>query len=196
MEKIRAGIVIEMMGRPAEHIKEVIGQLMDKLGSEKGIEIDKKKVHDPKLVEQKDKEGKIIKFPEGRELYSTFAEIDLTADTVIDLVRIVFGYMPSHVEIISPEELRIENLDVSAILTEITQKLHQYDAIAKNAMMQNQMLVNKFRQMQAQGLILQEGQQQQQTGEKKKGGKKKKAVKKTNKKKKTSKKASKREIEN
>ena len=147
-EEIKANIVVEMMGRPQEHLKEVMKDLVKKLDSEKGISVNNKKIHKPKVVEQKDKEGKIIEMPEGQELYSTFSEIEIGAVEMFDLIRIIFNYMPSHVEIQSPSEFKIGNFDFASILTEITNKMHQYDAIAKNAIMQNKLLVSKLQQMQ------------------------------------------------
>lgn len=147
-EEIKASIIIEMMGRPESHIKQVMKELLEKLGQEKGVKVLEKNIHKPKKVEQKDKEGKIIKIPEGQEMYSTFSEVEIECEQLLDLIKIVFAYMPSHLEIISPTDLRINNFYFSTILTEITRKMHQYDAIAKNAIMQNQALAQRIVQMQ------------------------------------------------
>lgn len=149
-EEIKAKIIIEMMGRPAEHLEQALKDLLKKLGEEKGVKIADKKVHKPKIVDQKDKEGKPIKFEKGREVFSSFAEVELDLKDLFDLIRLIFSYMPSHIEIIRPSELRMPNFDLAAILTEITKKLHQYDAIAKNAIMQNQTLVGKIMQLEQQ----------------------------------------------
>jgi hypothetical protein len=147
-EEIKVAIVLEMMGRPAEHLKQVMEDLLKKLVDEKGITVLNKKIHEPTIVEQKDKEGNIIQQPEGKELYSTFSEVEIEAKTIMDFVRIIFTFMPSHIEILSPNKLSLDNFDLSTILSEITRKLHQYDAIAKNAMMQNQILVSKLQEIQ------------------------------------------------
>lgn len=148
MKDIKAAIIIEMMGRPAEHLKEVMKEFLKKLDSENGIKITAKKIHEPKEVTAKDNEGKIIKIDDSRKVFCTFAEIDLEAKEIFDLIRIVFEYMPSHTEVIYPEEFQFQNFDFTTILNEITKKLHNYDAIAKNALMQNQMLANKIIQVQ------------------------------------------------
>jgi len=154
MEEIKSIIIIEMMGRPPEHLRQVMKDFLKKLGSEKGVKVTNKKTHKPKLFEQKDKEGKIIEMPKGQELYSVFSEIDLETKELFDLLRIVFLYMPSHIEIISPLDLKMPNDELGGMLTEITKKLHQYDAIAKNAIMQNKILVTR---LQEQGVDVQEG---------------------------------------
>jgi len=141
-------IVIEMMGRPVDHLKQVMKDFLKRLDQEKGIKIVSKKTHNPKKVEQKDKEGQVIQVPEGKEMYSSFSEIELEVATILDLARIVFAYMPSHIEILHPTDLKMQNFDLATIFNEITKKMHQYDAISKNALMQNQMLANKLMQMQ------------------------------------------------
>jgi len=174
-DEIRAAIVIEMMGRPASHLADAMKELLKRISSEEGVKIESKKTHKPKILEQKDKEGNVIKVEGGKEMYSSFAEITLEVKHLMHLIRIVFVYMPAHIEILSPPDMSLQNFDISTILNEITKKMHGYDAIAKNAIMQNNMLVAKIRQMQA---YMQEMQ---------KGGTKK-AVKKSSKKKSSKKK--------
>jgi len=150
MEEMQVTIIIEMMGRPLDHLKDTMKELLKRLDSEQGVKVLDKKVHKPKILKQKDKEGKPIKFEKGKEMYTSFSEINLEVEHIMHLVRIVFAYMPAHIEITSPAEMRLPNFDVSTILSEVTKKLHGYDAIAKNAIMQNNMLVARMREMQAQ----------------------------------------------
>lgn len=147
MDKIKSDIIIEMLGRPKEHLRKTMKDFLKKIGAERGVVVAGKKIHSPRKVEQKDNEGKIIKIPGNREVFTTFAEVSLETETIFDLIRIIFIYMPSHIEILEPGEFMMQNIDIAAVLNEITKKLHQYDAIAKNALMQNQMLANKILQM-------------------------------------------------
>jgi len=70
-DKIRAMFIFEILGRPPEHIKETMSQLVDKLAELPGIEIDKKTVHEPKPVKEENagKEGNMS------GLFTTFAEV-------------------------------------------------------------------------------------------------------------------------
>ena len=169
-QEVKAQIVIEMMGRPAEHVSEAMKNFIKKLGEEEKVKVIEKKVHAPKIVEQKDQEGKAIKIQDGKEIYSTFSEIVINTESIMDLIRIVFTYMPSHVEILHPSESKLKSFDLSAVLSEITKKMHQYDAIAKNALLQNQALANKL-------AMYERGEQppgsQKKAKSKKEGGKKK-----------------------
>jgi len=175
MEEIRTSIIIEMMGRPESHLKATMKELMKRLDSEEGVKVLDKKIHKSKVLEQKDKEGNIVKVEKGKEMYTTFSEVNLELEHIMHLLRIVFAYMPAHIEITSPAEMRLQNFDVSTLLSEVTKKLHGYDAIAKNAIMQNNMLVTRMKEMHAQ-------MQEMQAGKAKKPAKKGK--KKSNKKKK------------
>ena len=145
---IEASIILQMMGRPAEHLQTAAEELILALGKEKGIKITSKILHELKIVENKDQEGKVISMPEDQKLYSTFAEIELEAENIMALVAICFKYMPAHIEITEPENFIISNFEIGAVLNEITAKMHNYDAIAKSALMQNQILAQKFQQMQ------------------------------------------------
>ena len=136
--KIRAMFIFEILGRPAEHIKETLSQLVDKLGEFPGIKIDKKKVHEAKPVEQ-----------EGvKDLFTTFAEVEILGDNIDAITNIVFNAMPSHVEIIEPDELTIKNFDLSNFLSSLTVKLHRYDEIAKTITLERNFLVGKLKEMQ------------------------------------------------
>ena len=136
--KIRAMFIFEILGRPAEHIKETLSQLVDKLGEFPGIKIDKKKVHEAKPVEQ-----------EGvKDLFTTFAEVEILGDNIDAITNIVFNAMPSHVEIIEPDELTIKNFDLSNFLSSLTVKLHRYDEIAKTITLERNFLVGKLKELQ------------------------------------------------
>ena len=137
-------MILEMMGRPKEHVEKFMQDFLEKIGMEKGIKITKTETHKPKIIERKDKEGKKIEVKEGEEMYSLFSEIEVESETISDFTRVVFAYLPSHVEIISPTDFSMENFEVNSLFNEISRKLHEYDAIAKRALMENQILQNKF----------------------------------------------------
>ncbi len=154
-KKIKAAIILEMMGRPKEHLASTMEQLLEVIGKEKNLAITNKKVHELKKVEQKDKEGKVIEVPEDRQLYSTFAEVDIEFESIMDLMMLCFKYLPSHIEIIEPENFMLSNFDLNAFFNELATKMHYYDAIAKSALTNNQILANKLKAlMQKSGMTL------------------------------------------
>jgi hypothetical protein len=144
-KKIRARIVLEILGRPKEHIVEVMNQIGDKIGQEKGIKLIDKTTNEAKIFEQKDEKGNVIPMREGeQELYSTFSEIEFEAGNIMDLLAICFNYMPANVEIIEPENFVLKNIDFNSLINELIRRLHHYDSIAKTAMMHNQILAKQI----------------------------------------------------
>ncbi len=136
-KKIKALFIFEIMGRPVKHIKETMELLVDKLGELEGVEINNKKIHEPKPIE---KDG-------AKDLFTAFSEVEILGTDLNAILNVVFHAMPSHVEILSPSELRFKNFDLSSMLSALTVKLHRYDEIAKAMMLRERNLINKLKEM-------------------------------------------------
>lgn len=141
-EKIKATFIIEILGRPAEHLKESLKELVENLGKEKGINIIEKKIHEPKEIESKDKNIK-----EDKKLFTSFAEIDAEFENIAGLMILAFNYMPSNIEIVSPQKIEIDKFHLSEILTGVVLKMHKYDDIAKRMIIEREMFMNKLKEM-------------------------------------------------
>lgn len=125
--EIQASLIIEVIGRPPEHLNETLDDLITKMGAEKGVKITSKKINEPVLLK-------------GQEnFYTNFAEVELEVEELSILSMIAFKYMPAHMEIISPERINISNGDMMDILNEILRKMHGYDEIAR--MVQNEKMI-------------------------------------------------------
>jgi len=160
--KIEASFIIEMMGKPAEHLSDTLRRLIEKLGTEKGVNIVGRKIHEPKEVEQNNEQIKIdekIKDKiknglkgEGKmevlsDIFTTFAEVDAEFDSLESLLFIAFNYMPSHIQITKPENFFIRNEDLDVLLTNIILRLHRYDEIAKRITIEKAILENKLKEL-------------------------------------------------
>jgi hypothetical protein len=132
-DKIKAIFIIEMMGKPADYLVDTLKQFLDRFAGENSVKVINKKMNKAKPVEKTD-------------LFSTFAEVEFEIDQLENLLRLVFAYMPSHIEIITPESLRMTNSDVNYIANELARRLHEYDAVAKNLVFQNQILGEKLKE--------------------------------------------------
>ena len=135
-EKINALTIIEMMGRPKEHLKETLIGVLNKIGTEQGIALLNKKIHEPKKV-------KDVK----NEIFTTFAEIELEFDSFARLVTFIFSYMPSHIEIVKPENISVSNYDLNVLGNELVKRLHQYDSIAKIVSIERDNLKTQLEQL-------------------------------------------------
>lgn len=141
---VKATIVFEMAGRPPEHLEKTLKEFIDLFSKEPGVKVLSKNFHKPKKIENVG-EQKDIRL-QG-ELYSSFAEIDIQTDSMIDLLRISFKFMPSHVEVTYPEGFNLDNIDFNSLINEILARLHHYDAVVKSALMNNQVLASQISEL-------------------------------------------------
>ncbi len=142
--KIRAILIFEMLGRPVEHLKSTLEEFVGKVSREEGIEILNSNLHEPKRVEDMQ-----------QEIYTTFAETEIQFKDINSLLRIIFVYMPSHIEIISPSEFQVKNFEIGTLMSEITRKLHQYDEIAKRLAIERNILMKQLQDIGVRPAILQ-----------------------------------------
>lgn len=132
---IRARMIIEIMGRPPEHVLKAIELMISKLGQEKGVTINTQTTHEP------------MKVKEANDLYTTFAELEVTFDSVPTYLGIMFAYLPSNIEIIEPQELRIKNQELTSLGNTIISRIHSYDAIAKRLIGERDIVVRKLQEL-------------------------------------------------
>lgn len=175
MSKLTAVVTLEILGRPAKNVTDALTSLVDKLSKEKGVSVLNKKIHEPKPVE------------ESPDLFTSFAEIEVEFDGLPNYFGIVFAYMPSHIELIHPEKITLKNHDLNALANQVIQRLHGYDAIAKNMIVEKDILTKKLQEI-APHLFKEPEQPKLQTKINPKIKSKKSAKKKTTKKKKNKKK--------
>ncbi|MEK6885779.1 MAG: hypothetical protein AABX17_02330 [Nanoarchaeota archaeon] len=142
-KKIKARVMFEMIGRPKEHLKKAMADLIEVIGKEKVIVILNKKIHEPKQIEKEVKE----KNKYQGEMFSTFAEVEMEFEQIITLFGLCFRYLPSHVEIIYPENFNVDNLEIGSIANEIINRIHHYDSIAKTMLMQNSILSKRVEEL-------------------------------------------------
>jgi hypothetical protein len=139
-DKIKARFIFEILGKPAEHIKETLSQMIDKLEEIKGVKISEKTIHEPKLIEDE----------KVKDMYTTFAEVEVVSETMNAILAIIFNMFPANVEIIEPETFVVKNFDYSGLLNEVIAKIHRYDEVTKRLLMERNMLVNKIKEMSTQ----------------------------------------------
>jgi hypothetical protein len=126
---VRAIMIVEMAGRPAEHLKEMLEKHVGILNQVTDVEVHSIKVNDPKVIELP--EGK--KFPEGEEMYTTFAECDFELPTLARLTETMFDFMPSSIEVIEPAAVSLDVYEATNLMNNISGRMHRYDEIAKIA---------------------------------------------------------------
>jgi hypothetical protein len=151
-DKIKAVYIYEILGKPPEHIKETLGQYIDKLGEITGVKVLGKKIHEPHAIEDKN----------ANDLYTTFGEAELEIDDINTAFAIVFHMLPANIEILEPSEIRLRNFDMGSLLTELAVRIHKYDEIAKALSLENNILKNKLGEIEQKIMQAQQAHQQHQ----------------------------------
>ena len=131
---IRVMIIVEVLGRPPEHLTEALENLVKAIGEEKGVNLETKKLHEPTLLKDQ------------KEFYTAYAEVEVEVDEIMILTMLMFKYMPAHVEVISPELIALTNNGWNEILNELTRRLHGYDEIARVLQTEKSILEQKLRE--------------------------------------------------
>ena len=134
-KNIRAIIVIEVIGRPPEHLIETLNSMIKQIDEEGGVTVKEKKMKEPILMKDQ------------KDFYTSFAEIEIEIEQILDLAMLVFKYMPSHVEVVSPELIALTNNGWNEILNETARRLHGYDEIARIVQTEKTILEKKLKEV-------------------------------------------------
>ncbi|MEK6874992.1 MAG: hypothetical protein AABX52_04560 [Nanoarchaeota archaeon] len=107
--------IIEMLGKPKEHIEETLHNYVNKLKQEK-----------LKILHEEYADAK-----EQGLFFSVFVELEIEFDSITDLINFCIDSLPSSVEIIEPESVTIEAANLTAALTDLQGHLHELDMVIK-----------------------------------------------------------------
>ena len=130
-KKITALLVLEIIGRPPEHLTETLNSIIDQIDKEKGINVISKNIKEP--VTMKDRE----------DFFTTFAEVEV--EELIQLAILMFKYMPAHVEVISPERIVLDNNTMGDIFSEISRRLHGYEEVLRMMQAERNIMIKKLK---------------------------------------------------
>ncbi|HLC52056.1 MAG TPA: hypothetical protein VJI98_02320 [Candidatus Nanoarchaeia archaeon] len=119
--------VIEVLGKPKEHVEEALKGYIHKIKTDKNFTLIKEEFAE---TNQQEEQG----------LWATFAELEVKTPSVDNLTGFCFDYMPSLLEVISPKEIKFTDANVSQFLNDLQAKLHQIDMIAKQLQVENSFL--------------------------------------------------------
>lgn len=132
MDKVKAKIIIEIMGRPADHLFKALNELVDKMGTEQGIRFINKIVNEPKAIEK------------APGFFTSFADLEIEFDSLKHFFNITFNYMPAHVEIYEPEKFKIEAFNLNEIANYIVSRLHRNEGIMKTLSGEREILIKQM----------------------------------------------------
>lgn len=143
--KIHANLILEILGRPPEHLVESLNKIIGQIDNEKSVKVIKRDVKEPKKIKRPEK--KETDPQNNQDFYTSFGEIEIEIESLSALNFLMFKYMPAHIEIISPESLTLKNGEWNDILNELARKLHRYDEIARVLQIEKNVLEKKLKAM-------------------------------------------------
>lgn len=118
--KVKVRAIIEIAGKPKEHIENAMKLLIDNLKTMEDLKVEESEIFDAK------------KIVEEGSMYTIFAEIVLDAKDLIALTRFCFDYTPSSIEILEPDQLRVDASIANNFLNDLLGRLHETDMVLKN----------------------------------------------------------------
>ncbi|MBW2963408.1 hypothetical protein KY306_01380 [Candidatus Woesearchaeota archaeon] len=123
---IQCRIVLEIVGKPKEHVEKTIKEVVEKIKKEKGMKVLDAHIADIQKKETGAKEEGMIK-----EMWATFAEIEIIFKDLIRMTYFCFEYMPASIEILEPQKMALQAINLSEFFNDLQLRLHQVTMVAK-----------------------------------------------------------------
>lgn len=122
---IRCKTIIEVLGKPKDHVEKAIRDYVDKIKKDSELI-----VMNADFSEAEEKE----------KLFAVFVELDIVIKGMPKLIGFCFDYMPSSIEITKPEEFSVKKSTVENLINDLQARLHNVDMIIKKQKNENTFL--------------------------------------------------------
>ena len=152
--KIKAIIMLEIIGKPPEYLVETLENLIKQLGEEKGVSVISKDIKEPAPMKENIdiiKPGSEPQAKPKENFYTTFAEVEVEVDEISSFAYLIFKYMPAHIDIISPELIALTNNGWNEIFNELARRLHSFDEVARVLQVEKEILGRKLKELMGKG---------------------------------------------
>ncbi len=115
--------IIEVMGKPQEHVEQVMKQVVENLKKEPETEVIQSHIAPTEKAKA--------------EIFSTFAEVEVKLTTLNRLNHFCFHYLPSSIEILDTDKITLTARELSGTLNDILTRLHKYNILVTNLHAEN-----------------------------------------------------------
>ena len=122
---IRCRTIIEVLGKPKEHVEQAIKEYVEHIKEDSELVILNEDYSDTE---------------EKGSLWSKFVELELVVKGTKKLISFCFEYMPSSIEVLKPEHLIMTNPELSNFLNDLQARLHSVDMVVKQQKAENDFL--------------------------------------------------------
>jgi len=126
-------MILEAVGKPPEYLNQVLKDIVTRIDNEEGVKVLSKSFNEPKVIKERE------------NFYTTFVEVEVEVEEIIQLARIILKYMPVHMEIVYPELIALTNNGWNEIFNELLIILHRYDETARIIQVEKKILEDKLR---------------------------------------------------
>ncbi len=122
---IRCKAIIEILGKPKEHVEETLRKYVDGIKQDPDLVVINEKISD---AAEKDK------------LWATFVELEMVIKGIPNLIGFCFDYMPSSIEILKPDEFVLRASTIQNFVNDLQARLHAVDMVVKKQKNENDFL--------------------------------------------------------
>lgn len=118
MQKIKAKVILEVAGHPKGHVEKTLNKVVEQIPKEEGCE----------LIEKE-----IFPVEEKKEMFSGFAETQISFEGLDNLYAFCFKFLPSSIDILEPETISMKMGEFNKSINDLISVLHDRDKFLKNS---------------------------------------------------------------
>ncbi|MEM4756337.1 MAG: hypothetical protein QW594_04355 [Candidatus Woesearchaeota archaeon] len=125
---ILARVVLEVLGRPKEHVEETRDKLLQQLKEHPQLHVVEEYIAEPKEEED--------------ELFSSFLELGIWFDSPKTLLDFAMLYLPSHIELLEPDAMSMPLHQANELFNDLALKLHTLNKAYQETLFENKELAS------------------------------------------------------
>ena len=115
---IRAIVTFEVAGKPKQHVADALGQYIENIKKDATVRIIQEAREDP------------IEHEDG--IWSTYSESEMLVKGLETFTWLCINFSPASIEILEPDELKVEARDIGNWLNDLLAKIHDVSADYRN----------------------------------------------------------------
>ena len=123
--EIQIKTIIEILGKPKEHVETTMQNVLTELEKKEGITIVSKEIAKTKELEN---------------FFSTYADLELKMTDMDKLIDFCFDFLPSSIDILEPEKFDLGSKKLSDFFNDLLAKLHQQSMLIRNMHAENTLM--------------------------------------------------------
>lgn len=129
---IRCSTILEILGKPKEHVEKTIRDYVQKLRDDDAYVVLSEKFSEAEEQEES-------------KMWSAFVELEMLCKGLESVVRFCFEYMPSSIEIDKPDRMEVSSTITNRTFNDLMARLHKVDMIVKQLKNENDFLRQNLR---------------------------------------------------